>query len=858
LLPLLTALVLAQGLHPPFPVPDGDFEQGGQLWENLHGSPVAFRRLPGPDDNRPSTVAVFAPSAAPGSGHHELRLTLPVGEGTPFWLPPTSEHLGRKLEFGLWFEVGEGALPGDLLRLRLSNEGALLADAAVDPGELPPARWHALVLDYDPSQGLHGCLLAGTRTLELTLEVDSAAEVRIDQVHGRPYDTLRYPLENAGFEAPLLDPWHPLGDVQLDAQAPAYYGQRSVVLGPGEASLAQATPAQSPGLEPQSGDRPEAGLWVRLEDPLPPDPTAELVVRVDHVVDHRRVHIQDPLPRRRAVAETRLPLGELEPLVWHYVETLSLEPLPHLELDMRRPRLELRIEKRGSGRVRIDFPQLGDAQSVDGNDKRFVYTNYVARFRNPDFAPDPVVDAPTNELGKRWRNWYWGQPPACEPGTFPYEHDPRFLRPGADPHEAGRRDLAVSAWDVRPLPLLGAYDSRDPRIIDFHSRLAHAAGLDALMFGWYGQKAVELDQCAPRNESVNGPALEELYRAVEAQGSDLKVATKMNLLRHANNAWANPPVGCDFQSEDTLLLKREGIADDLVWLVDTYFTHRATLKRENRMVIGVFDPERTFSVSDGPATRLSEADWLWIKDGVEGSTGREIELVFDQAPPLSTPLAEAAEWFDDVAAGSALWRLAPCELCQFVDFDAFEAGVSTTVEPADVRAHFRDQLLGRPYRWWRMADDRRLGVAMVYPGYDDSGVSGWANPNGTCTGSGTRCTRVVSPTEICQGLGESCLLELGFEEAELSGMSWIQIPTWNDWNEMTVLEPRYSATYVAWALRKLSQAPPSTADDRDWVLGRLLAAQAGIAAFKRMPHLPGSLDAIVRGFLLAHDGTPYD
>ena len=53
--------------------------------------------------------------------------------------------------------------------------------------------------------------------------------------------------------------------------------------------------------------------------------------------------------------------------------------------------------------------------------------------------------------------------------------------------------------------------------------------------------------------------------SIDAQGSDLKVATKLNLLRHANNAWANPPAGCDFVSEHTLELKREGIRDDLIW-----------------------------------------------------------------------------------------------------------------------------------------------------------------------------------------------------------------------------------------------------------------------------------------------------
>jgi hypothetical protein len=561
------------------------------------------------------------------------------------------------------------------------------------------------------------------------------------------------------------------------------------------------------------------------------------------------------------LAEAVLSLAAAGTQRWNYIETdaATAQPLPYLRSHMRRPRLELVLEKRGRGTAQFDFPQIGERHAVDGNPKRFVYANYVARFRNPDFAFDALVDAPNNELGKRWRNWYWGNPPACDPGSFVWLHDPRSLRAGSDPHDAGRRDLAVASWDTRPLPLLGAYDSRDPLIVDFHARLARTCGLDALMFGWYGQKAVELDQCAPRNQSVNGPALDELYGSIEARGCDLKVATKMNLLRHANNAWANPPPGCEFDSEHTLELKREGIRDDLIWLAESYYWERATLKRDGKMVIGVFDPERSFSVSDGPPTQMSEADWLWIKEGVESATGHGIQLLFDQAPLLSTSLETVGDWFAGIADGSAVWRLAPCEVCRFIDFEAFQNGVANTIEPIDIQDHFRTTIIGRPYRWWRMDDARRLGIAIVYPGYDDSGVSGWSNPNGTCAGGGTRCTRVVSGAAACAPAPETCYLELAFEEAERSGMDWIQIPTWNDWNEMTVLEPRYCADYVQAVVANLSSVAHPADEDRAWVLGRLLRAQAGIASFKRRSSFqPAAIDAIVHTFLRMNGGTPYD
>ncbi len=856
MLSLLTSLVLTQGLHPPFSIPDGDFEMGGVLWQTPAGSTVSYEEHPDTSGAVGDNIAAHFPAHVPQS----IWRTLAAGPGTSFETPSTADHLGTKLDFGLWFQLGEaGFAGGDALSLRIESGTHAIASRTIDPSTLPRGRWHYLAVEYDVDSGLDGCLRSGTRELTAIIEVDAGGEVWIDDLLGRPFDYLRFELADASFESSELHPaWKTTGEV--GGGFAAYYGTRSLQLDGDAASLAQSIPCQGPGHGAQSGQVVEAGAWIWNEPGPFPDPSAEFRLQVHHVVGYRRVPTPNPATTRTLVAEVRGALSELTPGQWHYVETdpLLAVPLPHLTKAMRRPRLELRIDKLGSGSARLDYPQLGQQHSVDGNPKRFVYANYVARYRNPDFSPDPIVDAPTNELGKRWRNWYWGNPPACEPGSFVYEHDPRLLRGGNDPRDAGRRDLAISNWDEGPLPLLGAYDSRDPLIVDFHARLADACGLDALMFGWYGQKAVELDECAPRNQSVNGPALTELYAAIEAQGSDLKVATKMNLLRHASNPWANPPAGCVFTSEDTLELKREGIRNDLIWLVDTYFSHRATLKRENRMVIGVFDPERTFSVSDGPPTRLNEADWLWIKEGVEASTGKGILLVFDQAPPLTTPLPEAGLWFDGIATGSGLWRLAPCEVTQFLDFEAFQAGTPNMITLDEVRMHFRDQVLGRPYRWWRMDDAKRMGIAVVYPGYDDTGVSGWGNPNGMCTGGGTRCTRVVSARYLCGAAGERCYLELAFEEADRSGMNWVQIPTWNDWNEMTVLEPRYSARYVDAVLANVMHVPVDGDEDREWVLGRVLAAQAGIAAYRRGAADPREVEAVVRGFLLALGGTPYE
>jgi len=107
----------------------------------------------------------------------------------------------------------------------------------------------------------------------------------------------------------------------------------------------------------------------------------------------------------------------------------------------------------------------------------------------------------------------------------------------------------------------------------------------------------------------------------------------------------------------------------------------------------------------------------------------------------------------------------------------------------------------------------------------------------------------------CDLDSRTCFLELALDEAVRSGMDWLQVPTWNDWNELTMIEPSYSAVYVE---HVLSGATTPGDHDRDWVLGRLLETQRGLARFKGTALDPLEIDAIVESFLLANAGTLYD
>jgi hypothetical protein len=51
-----------------------------------------------------------------------------------------------------------------------------------------------------------------------------------------------------------------------------------------------------------------------------------------------------------------------------------------------------------------------------------------------------------------------------------------------DPDGPTAEQIASAAW-----PLIGLYNSRDPAVIDWHIRLAKAAGLDAFLVSWFGE-----------------------------------------------------------------------------------------------------------------------------------------------------------------------------------------------------------------------------------------------------------------------------------------------------------------------------------------------------------------------------------
>jgi hypothetical protein len=97
-----------------------------------------------------------------------------------------------------------------------------------------------------------------------------------------------------------------------------------------------------------------------------------------------------------------------------------------------------------------------------------------------------AADAPETKPGKpmlfsAYYIWYeTGRNPANGKPWRPWLKDEKS---NAGPDGPNAEQIASTAW-----PLIGLYNSRDPVVIDWHVRLAMAAGLDAFLVSWFGEE----------------------------------------------------------------------------------------------------------------------------------------------------------------------------------------------------------------------------------------------------------------------------------------------------------------------------------------------------------------------------------
>ena len=131
-------------------------------------------------------------------------------------------------------------------------------------------------------------------------------------------------------------------------------------------------------------------------------------------------------------------------------------------------------------------------------------------------------------------------------------------------------------------------------------------------------------------------------------------------------------------------------------------------------------------------------------------------------------------------------------------------------------------------RAWAALDDvGRRPWSVAWWGFDDSGVAGWASPH--WAGSDGAPHVRADHRRARRGLPRG--------DPRRGASSRLLIPTWNDWNERTALEPSWDAVYEA----QLRGGLPIDPAARQRALAGLLALREALGA----PGSPQRFDALL-------------
>ena len=756
---------------------NADFAAGAAGWSqsaSAGGAPFAPALSP-------SGVASLACDLAPGVVAR-LSQTLAVGAA------PALPRVGDKLEAGFRFRAAPGTLGRvwcELTALGPDGPTPLARSLVLEVAALPSDRAHWLA--SLPLEPLDARVPPGASALRVDVFVAAAGPLWLEQVESGRFGYVRWPLVGADFEGAALHPaWLPEGQVSLVHEpAKAYRGAGSLRLGGPDAARVEQTLALD-GLAgtPSQGRVAEAGAWlfvptnVALPDAPSPSHEVELVVRA---VESGAADV--------VVARVLWQPVAADAGAWWWVETAPTAALP-----ADRGGLVLALEKRFAGTLRVDGVQLGERFGVDGNAVRHATAHYVGPFRSP-FA----VESVTQPVGSHevWRNWHWTLPPLCDGSLTALAHDPECATSPGCIRPNGRRDGAVSVLEtLDDLPLAGTYDSRDRDVLRYHVRLARAAGLDSFTYLHQGH-TLAAQSAAFGLEPLNAQVYDALLDVVEELGGDFKLGVMYEPKVHFNG-WV--------QGEPTKAAKLAGITADLVQLVDQAGRRKAALQRDGRLVVYLF---RNDVCDASGAQCLSGADWQAIRADVEALTGRGLFLVADVPQD------------GDAFGGLSRWELISLPLLRYRTWSAFASGVPSQPPPgpADVRAHCTAmQDVARAFE--AVDDAQRLAVAIAWPGFDDSGVAGWGAANGPGEDGSPLCVRVAPDLD-------GRFLDVSLRSALDSRADWLQVASWNDWNERTQVEPRWQAELAADLRAGLT--PDASAVQAS--LARLLRLRQSLAVF---------------------------
>jgi len=755
----------------------------------------------------PSTRESCAVLRVGGGATATLELEVGIGSAGDIigWLPVAGQF-GERPRFGARVMAAGSSDAGSIV-LEVDALGAegprALARSEISVRRLGPDRW--VWLEAAPLGS--GRLQAGDMRLRFRLSSESqdssTTQLFVDQCAARLHEEVLEPLVDGDFEEPLVTggPWETWGVVLWSdplLSGDDYNGVRHAVLaGRGVAGLRQTLPLHQAPFQLSVNDRPEAGVWVRVDPQArlgrSPDPDRNIELRL----------LGSGRGRVRLLGSARWSPASSDRGTWRYLEVTasSLLQIGHEEISVE-------VAKTFSGQLSVDSVSLGVAGGVHGHPQRLVGCNYVGRYSSVAWQ-----ETAPGTPGLQWRNWRWTSGTPCDPGWDELDHDPDCdVNPDCR-RSNGRRDAAVSTLSgASNLPLAGTYDSRDPAIARYHVRLAQALGIDHFVFDHLGHTLAEQTR-SNGMDALNEDSFEVLLEEVDALDGSFRVAIMYEPKVHFLG-W--------IAEEKTPAQMYAGVVRDLIHFASTYGRRRGVLRHDGRLVVHVFRN----SVEWGGLGMSSEAWWDALRE-VERRTGERLFLIADNDPGDGSAFE-----------GLSRWNLVSRDYLRFRTFGDLrhrtpswpEASVST------LEAHARD--ISECVRAWSWREEEgRVASVVVWPGFDDSGVAGWGSENLIGEDGLPLCVRVADPMNgAFFATTQAAALEVRPD--------WIQIATWNDWNELTQIEPSWHPE-----LEEQLAAGALSPEVLHHCFGRALEAQSMTSVFMGVELSPADVVSAAASYL---------
>ena len=686
----------------------------------------------------------------------------------------------------------------------------LLARGELAVRQLGPDRW--LWIDAAPLAG--GRLQAGDQRLRFRLSAESSpsstTEFFVDQCRARLHEELLEPLQDGGFEEPLVlgGPWESWGVALWSdptASADDYSGVRHAVLtGVDVAGLRQTLPLYRAPFQLAIGDRAEAGVWVRADLQARLGQRPERGKRVElRLLGHTR-------GRARILGKVRWSPTAADRGIWRYLEVTTASAL-----NVSYEELSLEVVKTFSGPLSVDDAALGVAGGVHGHPQRLVGCNYVGRYSSVAWA-----ETGPGTPGLQWKNWRWTTGTPCDLGWDGLDHDPDCDGSPDCRRANGRRDAAVSVLSgAENLPLAGTYDSRDPAIARYHVRLAQAIGVDHFVFDYLGHTLAEQTR-SNGMDALNEDSFEVLLEEVDAMDGSFRVAIMYEPKVHFLG-WVS--------GETTLEQRRAGVVRDLIHFASAYGSHRGVLRHDGRLVVYVFRNSLQWG-----GLGMSPEAWSEAQREVERRTGERIFLVADNEPGEGSAFE-----------GLSRWNLVSRDYLLFRTFGDLRHRTPSWPDASvdTLEAHSRG-VSGSVRSWAWREEEQRVAAAVVWPGFDDSGVAGWSSTNLLGEDGLPLCVRVADTMEgAFFATTQAAALECRPD--------WIQIATWNDWNELTQIEPAWHP-----ALEEQLEAGSLSSEVVQHCFGRALEAQEMASVFLGRELAPEDLVSAVQSYLDEVESDP--